>query len=227
MRLNWTATLLACAAFGAAPADRGTDSSREAEVRRMISRLLPRHAPQVAIETIASANGRDVFEIETRNRKLVLRGNNGVSVASALNWYLKHNANSQISFYSRSLPLPDRLPAVPRKVRRESPFRYRYFLNFCAFSYTLAWWDWNQWEQLIDWMALHGTNMPLAVTGQEATWYKVYRGMGLEDREIREYFVGAGYLPFGWMGCLDKWGGPLPMSWIDSHLELQKKILAR
>ena len=44
---------------------------------------------------------------------------------------------------------------------------------------------------------------------------------------MAEFFVGPGYLPFGWMGCIDGWGGPLPQSWIDSHVELQKKIVAR
>ena len=29
------------------------------------------------------------------------------------------------------------------------------------------------------------------------------------------------------MGCLDSWGGPLPHNWIDRHVALQKKILAR
>jgi len=29
------------------------------------------------------------------------------------------------------------------------------------------------------------------------------------------------------MGNIDGWGGPLPQSWIDSHRELQKKILTR
>ena len=84
--------------------------------------------------------------------------------------------------------------AVPEKVRRVSPFKYRYYLNFCAFSYSLAWWDWPQWERLIDWMALHGINMPLAVTGQEAIWYKVYRDLGLSDKQIDEFFVGPALL---------------------------------
>jgi alpha-N-acetylglucosaminidase len=76
-------------------------------------------------------------------------------------------------------------------------------------------------------MALHGINVPLSVTGQEAVWYKVYRGLGLSDEQIQKFFVGPGYLPFGWMGCIDGWGGPLPRSWIDRHLELEKRIVAR
>ena len=91
----------------------------------------------------------------------------------------------------------------------------------------MAGWDWERWEREIDWMALNGINMPLSVTGQEAVWQKVYRDFGLNDDEINAFFVGPAYLPFGWMGCMDGWGGPLPQTWIDAHLKLQKKIVAR
>lgn len=36
----------------------------------------------------------------------------------------------------------------------------------------------------IDWMALNGVNTPLAITGQEAIWYDVWKEMGLKDQEI-------------------------------------------
>jgi alpha-N-acetylglucosaminidase len=179
------------------------------------------------LETIPAQDGADVFELESRDGKVVVRGNDGVAIASGLNWYLKHYGHCHVSFCGDQLNLADPLPAVPQKVRRVSPHKYRYCFNYCAFSYTLAFWDWPQWERMIDWMALHGINMPLAVTGQEATWQKVYRDLGLTDEQIRAFLVGPAYLPFGWMGCIDGWGGPLPQSWIDRHFELQKKVLAR
>lgn len=40
---------------------------------------------------------------------------------------------------------------------------------------TFAWWDWERWEKEIDWMALQGINLPLAFTGQEAIWQKVFQ----------------------------------------------------
>ena len=76
-------------------------------------------------------------------------------------------------------------------------------------------------------MALNGVNAPLAVTGQEATWQAVCKRLQLSDEQISDFLAGPPYLPFGWMGCLDGWGGPLPQSWIDSHEDLGKKILAR
>jgi hypothetical protein len=42
------------------------------------------------------------------------------------------------------------------------------------FADSYVWWDWERWEKEIDWMALHGINLPLAFTGQETIWQKVF-----------------------------------------------------
>ncbi|MGW8256366.1 MAG: alpha-N-acetylglucosaminidase TIM-barrel domain-containing protein, partial [Thermoguttaceae bacterium] len=193
----------------------------------LIRRIVPNKAHLFQVEAIPKEDGRGVFEIESCNGKIVIRGSSGVAIASGWNWYLKYYCRCQVSLWGNRLKLPEPLPCVSQKVRRTSRFKYRYYLNFCAFSYSLAWYDWAQWERLIDWMALHGVNMPLAVTGEESVWYKVYRNLGLNDKQIADFFVGPGYLPFGWMGCFDGFGGPLPKSWIESHRQLQHKILAR
>lgn len=39
---------------------------------------------------------------------------------------------------------------------------------------SFVWWDWERWEKETDWMALQGINLPLAFTGQEAIWQKVF-----------------------------------------------------
>lgn len=46
---------------------------------------------------------------------------------------------------------------------------------FSAYEDSLAWWDWKRWEKEIDMMALQGINLPLAFTGQEAIWQKVFQ----------------------------------------------------
>ena len=194
---------------------------------RLIRRLLPNHADRFTCQSIPSADGRDVFEIETHNGQVVLRGNNAVSIATGLNWYLKHDCHCHVSWRGSQLDLPDRLPEVPSKIRKVSWAKHRYFLNYCCFGYSLAWWDWDQWRALIDWMALHGVNMPLSVTGQEAVWRAVCRRLDLNEQHLAAFLAGPPYLPFGWMGCLDGWGGPLPQEWIDRHERLQKKILRR
>ena len=222
--LSLASAFLGAVWLGGARAEAATP---EEAARGVLQRLLPEAADQFVLETIPPDQGRDVFEIESLEGKIVVRGTNGVAICSGLNWYWKHLCRCHVSFCGDQLKLPDPLPEVGQKIRRTSPYRYRYCFNYCAFSYTLAWWDWAQWERMIDWMALHGINMPLAVTGQEAVWRNVGRDLGLSDAEMGEFFVGPGYLPFGWMGCIDGWGGPLPDSWIESHRDLGRKIVAR
>lgn len=193
----------------------------------LLGRLLPNHTGYFIFEYIPKDDGKDVFEIESRDNKIIIRGNNGVSMASGLNWYLKYYCLCHVSLNSNRLDLPEPLPKVKHKVRMSSPFKYRNFFNYCTFGYTMAWWDWPRWEKMIDYMALNGINMPLAVTGQEAVWQEVYRELGLSEKQIRDFIVGPAYLPWGWMGNIDGLGGPLPQGWIDSHAQLQQKIVAR
>lgn len=204
-----------------------TDATAIAAVEGLLKRILPNHTGRFVFEWIPPDNERDVFEIESRDGKTVIRGNTGVSMASGLNHYLKYHCNCHISLNYNQLDMPEPLPAVTEKIRIRTPFKYRNFFNYCSFSYTMAWWDWEQWEKMIDYLALNGVNMPLAIVGQAAVWQEVYRELGLSKQQIEDFLVGPAYLPWGWMGNIDGLGGPLPEDWIRSHTTLQQQILER
>ena len=193
----------------------------------LIKRVLPARSSSFVVEEMDAAAGKDVFELESRGSKIVLRGNNGVAIASALYYYLTEYCHCQITWNGNNLKLPTVLPPVKQKVHKETPYIYRYYLNYCTFNYSMSWWDWSRWEREIDWMALHGINMPLAITGEEYTWYLVYKEMGFSDADLKGFFTGPAYFSWFWMGNIDGWGGPLPLSWMKRHFELQKKILQR
>lgn len=193
----------------------------------LIRRVVKERVSDFVVEKVPAVDGKDVFEIENRKGKVVLRGNSPVAVASALNWYLKYYCHRQVSWNNFDIVLPDVLPVIDGKVRRESPYWDRSYMNYCTFSYTAAFWDWKRWEQEIDWMALHGITMPLAVTGQEAVWYNTLKKFNMADKEIRDFLVGPAFFAWQWMTNIEQWGGPLPKSWIDNSVELGKKILKR
>jgi alpha-N-acetylglucosaminidase len=193
----------------------------------LIARVVPNYAQNFKVEKLDTTASKDVFEIESVKGKIVLRGTNGVAVASALYYYLTTYGHCQITWNGTNLHLPPKLPMLAAKVRKNTPYQYRYYLNYCTFNYSMSWWDWKRWEKEIDWMALHGINMPLALTGQEYTWYEVYKSMGFSDEDLSTFFCGPAYFSWFWMGNLDGWGGRLPISWMKSHRDLQQKILAR
>lgn len=140
--------------------------------RALIERVTPGYGRQFHLELMPSAGGADVFEIGQRRGKVLLRGTSAVALATAYNQYLKYTCNAHVSWLGSQLNLPRRLP-LPEGMRRDTiRGRYRVYMNYCTISYTAAWWDWKRWEREIDYMAMNGVNMPLAVVGLEAVWYK-------------------------------------------------------
>ena len=193
----------------------------------LIRRILPAHYQYFTVKLIPKEDDKDIFELKSENGKIKISGNNGVSIASGLYYYLKNYANCQVTWNGTNLNLPAKLPLVPQKIRKNTPYDYRYYLNYCTFSYSMSWWNWDRWQKEIDWMALHGINLPLALTGQNAVWQRVYKELGFTDQDLNSFFPGPDYFGWFWMGNLDAIGGPLSQSFLNKQENLQKKILER
>ena len=172
-------------------------------------------------------SGIDFFELDQRGKKVVVRGNNYVNIAAGINWYLKYYAGVQLSWNCMEAKLPAVLPPVTQKERHETTFALRYDFNYCTFSYTMAFWDWERWEKEIDWMALHGINMPLAAVGYECVWKNIMERLGYSKKDIDDFIAGPAFLAWWEMNNLEGWGGPNPDSWYTEQEALQKKILKR
>jgi alpha-N-acetylglucosaminidase len=114
-------------------------------------------------------------------------------------------------------------------VIRKRSVPWSYIMNVCTHSYSLVWYSWAEWQQFIDWQALVGINLNLAMTGQEEVQYKVFRKLGLSDAAIRGWFNGPAFLT--WSRGQNEYGagvhGPLPRSWMQNQWTLQRQILAR
>lgn len=169
----------------------------------------------------------DYFEIKSTDGKVLIEGNTPVSMATGLNWYLKYVAGIHISWNNLTQKLPEVLPLPENPIRRDASVNLRYYLNYCTFSYSMAFWDEERWMKEIDWMALHGINMPLSITGIETVWRNLLRRLGYTDKEIGEFICGPAFFAWWQMNNLEGWGGPLPAAWYDNQERLEKKILAR
>lgn len=170
---------------------------------------------------------KDFFELDQKGNKVVVRGNNYVSIATGINWYLKYYAGINLSWNGMQADLPEVLPPVLKKERHETDLKLRYDFNYCTFSYSMAFWDWKRWEQEIDWMALHGINLPLAMVGTDVVWKNVLEELGYTREEINAFIAGPGFQAWWLMNNLEGWGGPNPNSWYERQEELQKRILKR
>ena len=195
-------------------------------IRQLVDRLIPEYAEKFEFKEIDSDD--DVYTLESKDGVIQISGNNANSMAVGLNTYLKRYCNTTVSWYAEvPVVMPAVLPEVAAPETATAKVDRRFFLNYCTYGYTMPFWGWKEWERLIDWMALNGVNMPLAITGQEAVWYNVWTKLGMSDEEVRNYFTGPTYLPWHRMANIDGWNGPLPKEWLDNQIELQSQILKR
>ena len=99
-----------------------------------LRRILPNHADQIDYSYIESENGKDIYEIDWQNNRLVLRGNNPVSIAAALGYYLKYTAKINFSWCGSHFELPKVIPQ-PKPYRCVIDQKYRVYMNYCTFHY--------------------------------------------------------------------------------------------
>ena len=169
----------------------------------------------------------DFFELDQQGSKVVVRGNTWVNISTGINWYLKYYCGIQLTWNQMHASLPAELPKVSHKERHETDLTLRYDFNYCTFSYSMPFWDWERWQEEIDWMALHGINMPLAAVGYECIWRGMLLKMGYTQQDVDNFIPGPAFLAWWEMNNLEGWGGPNPESWYQQQEVLQRQILAR
>lgn len=166
------------------------------------------------------------FAHQAKEGRLQVFGTDASSAAVGLHDYLQRHCGVAVSWDDPRPQIPEELPAG-EYAEGEARVNEVYHLNFCTFSYTTAWWGWEEWEREIDWMALRGVTTPLMALGHEAVIERVLIDRGLDRDAVHRFLSGPAYLPWFIMGCLEGFAGPLPSGWIDGHRELAGRILHR
>ncbi len=183
---------------------------------------------KIVFKDTHNVGNKDFYRVYSSNdRKVVIEGNNTISQARGLNRYLRDVAGIHICWNQLTAPLPSPLPLPTDTLSATCEMPVRYYLNYCTFSYSTPFWGEDRWMQEIDWMALHGINTPLAITGSEKVWDIVLERLGC-SRRIREDFIAAPpYIAWWMMNNMENAGVPASTQWIDRQAKLQKAILSR
>lgn len=209
----------------------GADATGQTDaIGGLLSRILPYNgdAGKFSYSIVPSADGKDYFTISCDGATVTVKGNNNVSLATGINWFLQHKAGVDIAWNNPKDHLPSTLPTCAEETHTAS-VPVRYYLNFCTHSYTMAFWGWERWQQEIDWMALHGINLPLIIEGMECVWKRVlqdgYGYTGLDG--VNAFVTGAAYYGWFFMNNMTAWGGPQPESWFQQREQLAKQIFGR
>ncbi|XP_063708712.1 alpha-N-acetylglucosaminidase-like [Culicoides brevitarsis] len=109
-------------------------------------------------------------------------------------------------------------------VNEEADSEIIYFQNVCTFSYTYAFWKFEDWRQHIDWIAMHGINLVLAPF-QEDIWTEIYREVGMLEYQIQDHLTGPAFLAWLRMGNLRKWPFGLDEKFINFSVQLQQEVI--
>lgn len=163
---------------------------------------------------------------------VAIAGTRANDLSAGLGFYLREYANITVGWPrgggSRVVP-PPTWPAVGSRVVRSRVGPFSFAMNVCTHSYTLVWYNWQQWSAFIDWLALSGINLVYALTGQEEVQWRVFTGLGVSDDDVRSWFNGPAFLTWsrGQNVHGSSIGGPLPRSWMQAQFKLQLQILER
>ena len=196
----------------------------ERAAKDLAKRIVPQYASNIQFKEIED---EDLYVIEPKGHGIIIRGATANDMAAGFGRYLDE-AGIDVSWYAdEPVKVPQAMPVPDSTITAVALVKDRFFLNYCTFGYSMPWWQWKDWERLIDWMALHGVNIPLANTGQEAVLQELWKQEGLTDNQIMSWFTGPAHLPWHRMCNIDGVDGPLSQSWIDGQKKLQKQILKR
>lgn len=192
----------------------------------VITRFDPSLSERVKIVSVeAPADGCPYYRTSAQDGVLTIEASSAVAACKGFYDYIRRNGLGIRTWSGKRFsdgPLPDE--AV---VEKRSPVQLHYYMNVVTFGYSSAFWDWPRWQEEIDYMALHGYDMPLALCANEAIAIRVWRQLGLTQEEIDEFYTGPAFLPWQRMGNIINHDGPLPPSWHEQQIALQHKILDR
>jgi alpha-N-acetylglucosaminidase len=191
-----------------------------------LSRTLKKDSRDVFVLGIKKDDQQNsYFSYKTVQGKVHITASSPVDLTRGAYDFLYNSCNSIISWTGNRIIIPTPLPAVSKSLT--SPFPLRYYMNVVTNGYSTPYWDWQRWEKEIDWMAVHGINMPLIPAAHEAILDRVFEKLGFTKAERQEYFCGPAHLPWNRMGNINGFDGPLSNEYLKKQIKLSHQILNR
>jgi alpha-N-acetylglucosaminidase len=195
----------------------------------LIARIGGEQSTKLICTELDSSISEEQFVITSRKKWPCIKASTMSALTCGIGWYLNHYANVNVSWNNPTVDLTKiKLPLPQGEDVHKCTVDYRYYLNYCTFSYSMSTWTWQRWQQEIDWMALHGVNMPLQIVGLETVWRDMLKTeYGYTDAEVNEFVAGPCFIAWFGMNNLEGWGGPNPEWWYERQRQLCTKIVGR
>ena len=196
---------------------------------KTVSGFLERNLPKFKddINISFSNSDKDFFSITACENKVNITANNYISAFHGLYEYLKNYCNVQLSWCGNKNIEIDKLTMFDGTFSKTIDQKYRVYLNYCTLDYSMCWWDFEKWEKEIDFMAMNGINMTLAVVGAEAVLYETLLSFNFSKEEALDCISGPSFWAWQLMTNIIGYLPPKSEKYVYERLELGKKILNR
>lgn len=138
----------------AAGACHATPNGNVSAVYDLINRVVPTSAAQLFELQLVTSNATiDSATLSDSIGGAVLIQSNTVSgLCMGVGWYLRHVANSSVSWTGIQNTIGTSLPPVgPKPITIKARVAWRYYFNERAHGYTTTYWTWDQWQYHLDW----------------------------------------------------------------------------
>ncbi len=201
----------------------GADAKGDKALDALMERISPGLSNHITVKLTPSAT--ESYTVAPDGNFISITASNRVNAAVGLNRYLNDIAGVQLTWDNMKPQLPVPLPVPAQQLTASTDQPLRYYLNYCTHSYSMPFWDQNRWQQEIDWMALHGINAALTITGTDAVWDATLRRLGYPEEKIDSFIASPAYQAWWLMNNLEGEGAPMPADQLKRQADLQRFIM--
>jgi Alpha-N-acetylglucosaminidase (NAGLU) tim-barrel domain/Alpha-N-acetylglucosaminidase (NAGLU) C-terminal domain/Alpha-N-acetylglucosaminidase (NAGLU) N-terminal domain/Repeat of unknown function (DUF5648) len=186
----------------AAPSALADPSPAEAAAHRVLERVLGTAAAAQISLTLGSPppgpSGTliEEFTISGVAGSITVEATSPSALTQGAGWYLKYVAHADLMLRGKNPVLPPILPAPPRPIHRSASVPNRYALNDTNDGYTDPNLLWEDWENQLDLMALHGINEVYVTVGTDAVYHQLLQKYGYGDDELRGWIPRPAHQPW-------------------------------
>ncbi|MDE5670987.1 MAG: alpha-N-acetylglucosaminidase [Eubacterium sp.] len=197
----------------------------DAVIAGFLERNLPDFVHCFHVEIDGTEN--DYFSVTANNDVVSVSANCYVSAFHGIYCYLKKYCRVQLSWCGNQSINIDKLVMFNGEYKKKIKQKFRVYMNYCTLNYSMCWWDFERWEKEIDFMAMNGINMPLAVIGSEAVLFETLLEFGFSEREALDSISGPAFWAWQLMTNITGYLPPPSKKYVYERLALGKKLLER
>lgn len=201
-------------------------------IESLVARRLPKYTDKFVFELTDSISQNssstyDEYQVQSTKGRIKVMASTLSGLNRGLYAYLTEVVQTDIYWTGSYLDVNG--APLPNDTLSGSSFaKWRYYFNTVTFSYTSAFWSWEEWELQLDWLALRGVNLPLQWLGYEKVLMDTFKHVGMTDDQISTFLSGPGFQAWNRFGNIQgSWNGTLPFAWVNDQFELGKKVANR